>query len=102
MPTLQSGCPTPVDHHLRPLSTTSSPSILAVASMVVASELATAGSVMRKALRIRPSSSGSSHWSFCSWVPYLSSTSMLPVSGALELKISGALKERPICSATGA
>ena len=40
---LQSGCPTPVDHHLRPLMTTSSPSTTAVASMLVASEEATPG-----------------------------------------------------------
>ncbi len=58
---MQSLCPMPVVHHLRPLTTTSSPSTIAVASMVVASEEATPGSVMPKALRIRPSSSGSSH-----------------------------------------
>ena len=99
---LQSGLPTPVDHHLRPLMTTSSPSICAVAAMLVASEDATAGSVMQKALRISARSSGSSHCALCSSVPYLSSTSMLPVSGALELKTSGARNERPIASATGA
>ena len=80
--TLQSGCPTPVDHHLRPLITTSSPSTTAVASMLVASEEATPGSVIVNAERIWPSSSGSSHSAFCASVPYLSSTSMLPVSGA--------------------
>ena len=57
---------------------------------------------MQKALRISARSSGSSHCSFCSSVPYLSSTSMLPVSGALELKTSGARNERPITSATAA
>ena len=66
---LQSGWPTPVDHHLRPLMTTSSPSTTAVAAMLVASELATSGSVMVNAERIRPSSSGSSQASRCSWVP---------------------------------
>ena len=66
---LQSGWPTPVDHHLRPLTTTSSPSRTAVASMLVASELATPGSVIVNADRIRPSSSGSSHASRCAWVP---------------------------------
>ena len=100
--TLQSGLPTPVDHHLRPLMTISSPSTSAVAAMLVASEDATAGSVMQKALRISPRSSGSSHCSRCSSVPYWSSTSMLPVSGALELKTRGARNERPIASATGA
>ena len=70
--------------------------------MLVASEEATPGSVMRKALRIRPSSSGSSHSSFCACVPYLSSTSMLPVSGALQLKTYGAMNDRPVSSAIGA
>ena len=59
--TLHSGLPTPVDHHLRPLMTTSSPSTRAVAAMLVASEDATSGSVMQKALRISARSSGSSH-----------------------------------------
>ena len=87
---------------MRPLSTTSSPSTAAVAAIFVASEDATAGSVIKKVERIRPSSNGSSQVSFCSWEPYFKSTSILPVSGALQLKISGAMKERPICSATGA
>ena len=52
---LQSGWPTPVDHHLRPLMTTSSPSTTAVAAMLVASEEATSGSVIVNALRIRAS-----------------------------------------------
>ena len=102
MKILQSGWPAPDVHHLRPLITTSSPSTTAVASMLVASEEATSGSVIAKPERIRPSSKGSSHWSRCSWVPYFSSTSMLPVSGALQLKIIGARNDRPICSATGA
>ena len=76
--------------------------MVAVAAMFVASEEATAGSVIRNALRIWPSSSGSSHWSRCSSDPYLSRTSMLPVSGALQLNTSGASCERPIASATGA
>jgi hypothetical protein len=65
----QSGWPTPVLHHLRPSSTTSSPSTTAVAAMLVASEDATSGSVMQKAERIRPSSKGSSQRCFCSAVP---------------------------------
>ena len=99
---LHSGLPMPVENHLRPLMTTSSPSTTAVASMLVASEEATSGSVMQKALRISARSRGSSHCFFCSSVPYFNSTSMLPVSGALELKISGARNERPITSASGA
>src|SRR5215210_3381282 len=97
--TLQSGLPTPVDHHLRPLMTTSSPSTTAVASMLVASEDATSGSVIVNADRIFPSSSGSSHFRRWSSVPYLSSTSMLPVSGALQLNTSGAIADRPVSSA---
>ncbi len=70
--------------------------------MLVASELATPGSVIVNADRIRPSSSGSSHSSRCSGVPWRSSTSMLPVSGALQLRTSGAIADRPISSASGA
>ena len=98
----QSGWPTPVENHLRPLSTISSPSTTALSSMLVASDDATPGSVIRNALRIRPSSSGSSHSSFCAWLPYLSSTSMLPVSGALQLKTYGAMNDLPVSSAIGA
>jgi hypothetical protein len=39
------------------------------ASMLVASEEATAGSVMAKAERMAPSSSGRSHCSFCAGLP---------------------------------
>ena len=38
-------------------------------SMLVASDEATAGSVIRNAERISPSISGRSHWAFCSGVP---------------------------------
>ena len=48
----------PVMHHLRPLSTHSSPSRVAVVSRLVGSELATSGSVIAKQERIRPSASG--------------------------------------------
>ena len=37
--------------------------------MLVASDDATAGSVMAKAERILPSSNGASHSFFCAWVP---------------------------------
>ncbi len=100
--TLQLGCPTPVLHHLRPLSTTSSPSSVAVACMLVASAEATSGSVMQKAERISPASSGTSQRSCCSGEPKCSSTSMLPVSGALQLHTSLAISERPMRSASGA
>src|SRR3954471_4270625 len=70
--------------------------------MFVASEDATAGSVIRNAERIFPSSSGSHHCLFCSGVPYLRIVSMLPVSGAEQLKISGAQVTRPMISQSGA
>jgi hypothetical protein len=54
----------PEVHHLRPLMTYSSPSRRIFVWMFVASDDATAGSVMAKAERILPSSSGSSHFFF--------------------------------------
>src|SRR4051812_31446791 len=70
--------------------------------MLDASDEATFGSVMRKAERILPSSSGSHHCLMCSEEPYLSSVSMLPVSGAAHLTPSGAQCTRPIFSQGGA
>src|ERR1041385_6126864 len=70
--------------------------------ILVASDDAPAGSVMRNAERIFPSSSGSHHCLFCSGVPYLRIVSMLPVSGAEQLKISGAPVTRPMISHSGA
>ena len=71
--------------------------------MFVASEDATSGSVIEKADRIRPSSSGSSQRAFCSAVPNSDSSSMLPVSGAEQLSASGASHGlRPVISASGA
>src|SRR3954468_24455922 len=70
--------------------------------MLVASDDATAGSVIRNAERIFPSRSGSAHCFTCSGVPYLSSVSILPVSGAEQLKISGAQVTRPMISQSGA
>ena len=98
----QFGCPMPVLHHLRPFTTTSSPSSVAVACMFVASEEATSGSVMQNAERISPASSGLSQRARCSREPKCSSTSMLPVSGALQLNTSLAISERPMRSASGA
>ena len=67
--TLQRGSPIPLDHHFLPLSTTSSPSTIAVARMLVASDDATSGSVMQNTERISPASSGSSQRCFCSAEP---------------------------------
>src|SRR5258707_14479059 len=99
---LKRGSPAPEDHHLRPLMTYSLPSRQMLASMLVASEEATAGSVIAKHDRISPASSGFSQRSFCSGVPYRSMTSMLRVSGAEQLKTSGAMWLRPMISHSGA
>src|ERR1700722_3994144 len=71
-------------------------------SMLVASDDATAGSVIRKAERISPSISGRSHCRLCSLEPYRMKTSMLPVSGAEQLNTSEAQPIWPISSASGA
>jgi hypothetical protein len=71
-------------------------------AMLVASELATSGSVMAKPERISPSSSGRSQRCCCSAVPKACNTSMLPVSGAEQLHASGAILVRPMISASGA
>ena len=71
-------------------------------SILVASDDATAGSVIRKAERISPSISGRSHFFLCSLLPYRMNTSMLPVSGAEQLKTSEAQPMCPISSASSA
>jgi hypothetical protein len=71
-------------------------------SMFVASEEATSGSVMQNVERISPSRSGRSQRSCWSGVPKSVSTSMFPVSGALQLIASGAMCDRPEISASGA
>ena len=96
------GCRALLVHHLRPLRTYSSPSRSMRSEMFVASEEATAGSVMANAERISPSSSGASQRSFCSGEPNWCSTSMLPVSGAEQLQASEAMRVRPMISASGA
>ena len=65
MATLHRESLAPVDHHLRPFMTYSSPSRSIRARMFVASEEATSGSVIAKQERISPFSRGSSHRSFC-------------------------------------
>ncbi len=93
----------PVIHHLRPLMTYSSPSRTIEVAMLVASEEATSGSVIAKDERISPASSGVSQRSFCSGVPNIVSTSMLPVSGAEQLIAAGASRPWwPVISASGA
>src|SRR3954468_9123599 len=70
--------------------------------MLVASEDATAGSVIRNAERIFPSRIGSHHCFMCYGLPYLRSVSMFPVSGAEQLNTSGAHSTRPMISQSGA
>ena len=85
-------------NHLWPLMTHSSPSRTAVVRIRVGSAPAP-GSVMEKALRSLPSSSGSSHWVRCSSRPLASmpmaSSSALPESGALLPKTTGAMAAAP-------
>jgi hypothetical protein len=66
---LQSSLIAPDVNHLRPLMTYSSPSRRMLHWMLVASLEATSGSVIEKAERISPASSGSSQRLFCSTVP---------------------------------
>ena len=70
--------------------------------MLLASEEATAGSVMAKPERISPASNGFNHRPFCSGLPKRANTSMFPVSGAEQLNTSGPMGERPMVSASGA
>ena len=98
----QWGCRAPVVNHLRPLITQFSPSRRMLVQMLVASDEATSGSDIEKHERISPSSSGRSQRCFCSGVPKRCSSSMLPVSGALQLKTSEAQGMRPMISAIGA
>src|SRR5690606_41264414 len=102
MAILHRGSPAPEDHHFLPLITYSSPSRTMLASIFVASDEATSGSVIAKHERISPLSNGISHSFFCCSEPYLTNTSIFPVSGALQLNTSGAISERPIISHKGA
>ncbi len=77
-----------VMNHFLPLITQSPPSRLIEVRMLVASDEATSGSVIAKAERILPSSSGFSHCSVCAASAARCRSSMLPVSGALQLKTS--------------
>lgn len=69
MATRQSSRSAAVDHHLRPVRTQLSPSSATSSRTLLASELATSGSVIEKHDRISPSRSGASHSFFCASVP---------------------------------
>ena len=92
----------PEVHHFLPFMTYSSPSLTMLDSIFVASEEATAGSVIAKADRISPFNRGVNQRSLFSSVAYLSSTSILPVSGAEQLNTSDPKCTRPITSLIGA
>ena len=100
--TLHLGSPAPEVHHFSPFITYSSPSKTAEEQILVASEEATAGSVIAKADLISPFNNGLSHLSCCSSFAYLANTSIFPVSGAAQLNISEAIPDLPIISANGA
>jgi hypothetical protein len=57
----------------------------------VASEFATAGSVIKSIERISPFIKGTNHFDLCSGVPHFAITSIFPVSGAEQLHASGAI-----------
>mmetsp|Transcript_6184 Transcript_6184/g.13461 ORF Transcript_6184/g.13461 Transcript_6184/m.13461 type:complete len:211 (+) Transcript_6184:693-1325(+) len=95
---LQRGSHAPLVHHLMPFSTYWLPDNLMEACMLVASDDATSFSVMAKQLLICPLSRGSSQACCCSLLPYLARISMLPVSGAEQLKHSGAHADLPMIS----
>ena len=76
----------PDENHLWPFSTHSSPSRRAVVLRSVGFEPGFSGSVIVKQLRTSPRTSGRRNFSFCSGVPCSMSTSMLPTSGAWQLK----------------
>ncbi len=70
---------------------------------LVASLLATSGSVIAKPDRILPASSGSNQSRFCAAVPRRWSSSMFPVSGTWQFIASGARSLlQPDSSASGA
>ncbi len=70
--------------------------------MLVASELATQGSVIAKQERVLPSSNGSRNRSRWKGVANLASSSMLPVSGAEQFVASCDSGDAPISSHSGA
>jgi hypothetical protein len=88
--TMRKSATDPFDvNHLCPLITYSSPTRSARVESSVGSAPAP-GSVIEKALRSRPSSSGCIHVRFCSSFAPRASSSAFPESGALLPKIDGA------------
>ena len=99
---LQFGCAAPVMNHLRPCTTSWPPSCAMRVCSCVGSDDATSGSLIAKQERMSPLSSGSSQRARCGASAKSCSSSMLPLSGALQLKTSAAQGTRPMVSASGA
>ncbi len=89
-------------NHLWPSMTKSAPSRRALVLIITGFEPACSGSVMAKALRIEPLVSGRRKISRCSSEPCRSSSSMLPISGAWQLKAKWPRGVRPSSSLTRA
>jgi hypothetical protein len=90
----------PVMNHFRPSITHLPPRRVAVVRIIPAGSEPEpgAGSVIEKAERTAPSMIGCSQRSFCASVPTFSSNTMLPSSGAAQLKQAGPKIERFISS----
>ena len=71
-------------------------------AMLVASDKATSGSLIAKHERSAPESSGSSQRVRCIGLAKTCSNSILPLSGALQLKTSADHGTRPMISHSGA
>ena len=92
----------PVENHLSPSITHSSPSRTAVVHSPVGSDPATSRSVIEKNDRASPATSGRSQRSFCSSVAKRCRISPLPASGAWQLKTRWPQRLRPISSFSSA
>ena len=81
--TMKKSAAKPFDvNHLWPLITHSSPTWTALVLIERGSDPALSGSVMENPDCMVPSTRGRSHFSFCSFVPYLARTVWLPELGA--------------------
>ncbi len=88
----------PLENHLCPSITHSSPSRVARVRSSVGSEPETSGSVIEKNDRTSPATSGRRKRSFCSPVPNRWRISAFPASGAWQPNTSCAYVDRPISS----
>jgi hypothetical protein len=98
----QCGCAAPVMNHLRPLITNCVTTRRTVVCRLVGSLEATSGSDIAKAERMSPRAAAAAATAPLRMVAKRCSSSMLPVSGALQLNTSAAQGRRPMASASGA